>query len=84
MLPFLDAKKKRKDLQKENIKRPRSDDGLYYTHDMCASADCCHPRDLTNTWVQCDDCDKWFHVKCAGLSTKQASSRDTLFHCGCS
>ena len=80
----LGARKRKQNLQKENKTRPRSDDGVIYTHESCASIDCCHPRNVRNTWVQCDDCDKWFHLKCAGLSDKAASRKENLFHCGCS
>ena len=71
-------------VKKQNKPRHRSDDGIIYAHDRCASIDCYHPRNATNTWVQCDDCDKWFHLKCAGLSDKAARSSETTFYCGCS
>ena len=57
-----------------------------YTHDSCSSWDCKRPSGANKviTWVQCDDCDAWYHVACSGLSAKQAKREDTNFHCGCS
>eukprot|EP00112_Aurelia_sp_Birch-Aquarium-sp1_P023313 Seg69.2 transcript_id=Seg69.2/GoldUCD/mRNA.D3Y31 product="Transcription factor 19" protein_id=Seg69.2/GoldUCD/D3Y31 len=77
------AKKRKLVQEKENHKRSRSDDGLKYTHEACASLDCSHPSGATNTWVQCDDCDQWYHLKCAGLSGKAVKKKSTRFHCGC-
>jgi len=81
---FSGTKRRKQDVHKQNKPRHRSDDGIIYAHDRCASIDCYHPRNATNTWVQCDDCDKWFHLKCAGLSDKAARSSETTFYCGCS
>jgi len=56
-----------------------------YEHDKCDSVDCIRPANGVKkiTWVQCDDCDKWYHVTCSGLSEKEARSSKTVFHCGC-
>ncbi|XP_065060975.1 transcription factor 19-like isoform X2 [Rhopilema esculentum] len=78
------AKKRKQNLLKENRKRYYCMEEMQYSHDMCASTDCCHPTNQKNTWVQCDDCDKWFHLKCTGLTNKDVSNDSTLFHCGCS
>lgn len=56
-----------------------------YTHDECAAWDCKRPSGAIKkiTWVQCDDCDAWYHLICSGLKTKDATREDTYFHCGC-
>jgi ribosomal protein S27E len=33
--------------------------------------------------VQCDDCDKWYHVSCVGCRYEQVQDEHTEFHCGC-
>ena len=57
-----------------------------FTHDKCDSFDCKIPSGnlKTVTWVQCDDCDAWYHVSCSGLSVADAKREDTSFLCGCS
>ncbi len=54
-----------------------------YSHELCASLDCSHPKEAKNTWVQCEDCDDWYHLQCAGLKVKDAKKRNTVYHCGC-
>ncbi|XP_071489373.1 uncharacterized protein [Diadema antillarum] len=49
----------------------------------CDSPDCCRPRDLTVSWVQCDDCDSWYHVTCVGCDYDKVKQPDTSFNCGC-
>ena len=33
------------------------------------------------TWIACDNCDQWYHVKCVGLTAKKANSL-TNWNCG--
>ncbi|XP_038624766.1 transcription factor 19 [Tachyglossus aculeatus] len=47
--------------------------------DPCAAPRCRLPQDETVTWVQCDHCDAWFHVACAGCSYRAAQEAD--FRC---
>ena len=51
----------------------------------CASVDCLHPHNKQNvvSWVQCDDCNAWYHVKCTGLTLKSVKPKTAKFHCGC-
>lgn len=59
------------------------DDQLLY--DTCASVDCVHPHNDQKVvdWVQCDDCDAWYHVICTGLTLRSVQPKTALFHCGC-
>eukprot|EP00794_Sanderia_malayensis_P015417 gene15417-16990_t len=61
----------------------KPDNKINYYHDVCASSHCKHPKNSTNTWVQCEDCDKWFHIKCVGLTAENAKNSSTLYFCGC-
>ena len=56
-----------------------------YMYNTCASVDCVHPHDQDKVvdWVQCDDCDEWYHVKCTGLTLKSVKNKSAKFHCGC-
>lgn len=56
-----------------------------FMYNTCASVDCLHPHDQDKLvdWVQCDDCDDWYHVKCTGLTLKSVQPKSAKFHCGC-
>ncbi|XP_033097826.1 uncharacterized protein LOC117101834 [Anneissia japonica] len=54
-----------------------------YVPEECASIDCIHPVDNTISWVQCDDCDSWYHVTCMGCDYKRVKEPSSFFHCGC-
>jgi len=56
-----------------------------FMFNTCASVDCLHPhnQDKLVDWVQCDDCDDWYHVKCTGLTLKSVQPKSAKFHCGC-
>ncbi|XP_069775620.1 transcription factor 19 [Narcine bancroftii] len=51
--------------------------------EQCAAERCQLPQEDTVAWVQCDDCDAWYHMACVGcnyIAMKEASAE---FHCGC-
>uniref|UniRef100_A0A915D7Q5 PHD-type domain-containing protein n=1 Tax=Ditylenchus dipsaci TaxID=166011 RepID=A0A915D7Q5_9BILA len=50
--------------------------------DLCAHKACQRPQQLSINWVQCDDCDSWYHSLCA-LGTNTELEGDADFHCGC-
>ncbi|XP_055076474.2 transcription factor 19 [Misgurnus anguillicaudatus] len=52
----------------------------------CASACCRFPQQDTVQWIQCDDCDAWYHLDCLPHDrNRQALLLDPNadFHCGC-
>ncbi|XP_006820457.1 transcription factor 19-like [Saccoglossus kowalevskii] len=51
--------------------------------DMCDFYDCRQPQDDTVDWVQCDDCDGWYHVHCVGCNVNAVKDPHVGFHCGC-
>lgn len=51
--------------------------------DQCGSYDCCLPENDEISWVQCDDCDKWYHTLCAGCNYNTVKQQTTEFRCGC-
>ncbi|XP_051852152.1 transcription factor 19 [Antechinus flavipes] len=42
----------------------------------CAAPSCQPPQEETVAWVQCDGCDAWFHIACAGCSYQAAQEAD--------
>ena len=48
--------------------------------DVCAPSQCVRPLSDTIDWVQCDDCNKWFHIDCAKI-TKQLAEQIGHFSC---
>ncbi|XP_029440729.1 transcription factor 19 [Rhinatrema bivittatum] len=52
-----------------------------FAAEPCAADRCRLPQDDTVAWVQCDDCDSWYHVACVGCS--YSAVQDTDFRCGC-
>ncbi|XP_051526624.1 transcription factor 19-like [Myxocyprinus asiaticus] len=62
------------------------DVGVVQGVEPCAAARCCFPQQDTVQWIQCDDCDAWYHLDCL----PHDRNRDLLvhdpnadFHCGC-
>ncbi|KAG2469022.1 transcription factor 19 [Polypterus senegalus] len=49
----------------------------------CAAQHCHFPQEETVQWVQCDDCDAWYHVACVGCSYSTIKDSSAEFHCGC-
>ncbi|CAB3996713.1 transcription factor 19-like [Paramuricea clavata] len=65
-------------------KRRRSKQESQPTDDTCSASKCIKPEGKIISWVQCDDCDEWYHVKCCGLSLRLVKVKNSKFHCGCS
>ena len=56
---------------------------MYYQEETCDSPDCLKPSGSTIDWVQCDDCDLWFHTVCVGCNLEVVQKINASFHCGC-
>lgn len=43
----------------------------------------CRGKNIHPDWIQCDDCDTWYHGQCIGLSPREISNMkgDTTFQC---
>ncbi|XP_043534255.1 transcription factor 19 [Chiloscyllium plagiosum] len=54
-----------------------------YTAEQCAAGRCQLPQEDTVEWVQCDDCDAWYHVACVGCNYTAMKEASAEFHCGC-
>ncbi|XP_078374711.1 uncharacterized protein LOC144658207 isoform X2 [Oculina patagonica] len=75
----------KKAAQKSSRSSTSGDSNDNFMYNTCASVDCIHPHDIDKLvdWVQCDDCDDWYHVKCTGLTLKSVQPKSAKFHCGC-
>ena len=45
--------------------------------EICASSACTRPQGDEVGWVQCDICEKWYHLACVGLSPEKAEAMDS-------
>lgn len=70
--------------------RKRKSDGLLpsakrtvTSSDICSAVKCLQPVGIMIPWVQCDDCDLWFHTNCAGCNFEEVRKPSASFHCGC-
>ncbi|XP_078422344.1 transcription factor 19 [Cetorhinus maximus] len=54
-----------------------------YTAEQCAAERCQLPQEDTVEWVQCDDCDAWYHMACVGCNYTAMKEASAEFHCGC-
>lgn len=45
--------------------------------ELCAAASCTRPQGDEVGWVQCDVCEKWYHLACVGLSPEKAEAMDS-------
>lgn len=53
------------------------------SNETCAFYDCIMPDDEKIDWVQCDDCDQWYHTVCVGCSYSAVKENNAQYHCGC-
>ncbi|KAM6958874.1 uncharacterized protein tcf19l [Aplochiton taeniatus] len=52
--------------------------------EACAAPRCRLPQQETVQWIQCDDCDAWYHIDCLqGDRRKLLLDPNADFHCGC-
>lgn len=80
-------KRRKKEKVKQEVKQEEvidveddDDDDEDEEEESCAAAKCRRPTGDEVGWVQCDDCELWFHLACVGLSSEKAESMDS-YHC---
>ncbi|XP_048582625.1 lysine-specific demethylase 5A isoform X2 [Nematostella vectensis] len=77
--PAVPKKRRRKQklkLQEELVNVEDDDE----EEDPCAAASCSRPIGEEVGWVQCDQCERWYHLVCIGLSSERAEALDS-YHC---
>ncbi|KAK6177689.1 hypothetical protein SNE40_015741 [Patella caerulea] len=88
--PAVNSKRKKPAVApKRNNKRAKAssddygDEIIWYEGETCTSDNCLRPSDKTVEWVQCDDCDQWYHTMCVGAIYAAVKDTQMEFHCGC-
>ncbi|XP_041378451.1 uncharacterized protein LOC121390652 [Gigantopelta aegis] len=76
-------RKKRRNPHSDSESDELEDGVEWYDNETCASASCTRPRAKRVAWVQCDDCDQWYHTACADCSYEMVKDSKMQFHCGC-
>ncbi|KAL3862656.1 hypothetical protein ACJMK2_008610 [Sinanodonta woodiana] len=78
--------KKRKRAKKNESDSSEEDalpDGVEWCEEeYCEADECKKPKGKKVQWVQCDDCDKWYHTVCVGTSYDKVKDTDIHFNCG--
>ncbi|XP_070549814.1 transcription factor 19-like [Ptychodera flava] len=77
------TKKRPTPYEKKKAATKQSAGNLEKEWDRCDFYACQRPQDDTVAWVQCDDCDGWYHVDCMGCTYDAVRDTRTAFHCGC-
>ncbi|KAL5015039.1 hypothetical protein ScPMuIL_009309 [Solemya velum] len=73
------GKKAKTKKQKDSL-----EDGVeWYEEELCDALDCKKPKAKRVQWVQCDDCDKWYHTACVHCNYDKVKDMDIGFSCGC-
>lgn len=80
-------KRRRKDKEKEKVTKVKQEEIVNVEEDdedddddadeICAAASCSRPQGDEVGWVQCDICEKWYHLACVGLSPERAEAMDS-------
>ena len=63
--------------QEEIVNVDEDDDDDDDDDEICAAASCSRPQGDEVGWVQCDICEKWYHLACVGLSPERAEAMDS-------
>ena len=80
--------KKRRRKEKEKVPKVKQEEIVDVEEDddddddddddeICAAASCTRPQGDEVGWVQCDICEKWYHLACVGLSPEKAEAMDS-------
>ncbi|XP_071840376.1 uncharacterized protein [Apostichopus japonicus] len=73
----LNARKRKSDGVLPSAKRTTTE------FEVCSASECLRPTGIMIPWVQCDDCDQWFHTSCAGCKFEEVRKSSAAFRCGC-
>lgn len=46
------------------------------TNKNCLGDRCLKPNDKKNLWIQCEDCEIWYHIVCVGISKSDINEID--------
>ncbi|XP_077979102.1 lysine-specific demethylase 5A-like [Glandiceps talaboti] len=71
-----DNKEKIKTDKEKTVKEDDDDDEE--EDEKCSAKTCKQPTGDDINWVQCDDCEQWFHLLCIGLSTELAENEEFI------
>lgn len=75
--------KKRRRKEKEKVTKVKREEMVDVEEDdddddeICAAPSCTKPQGDEVGWVQCDTCEKWYHLACVGLSPEKAEAMDS-------
>ena len=76
--------KKRRRKEKEKVAKVKQEEIVDIEEEddddddeICASSSCTRPQGDEVGWVQCDICEKWYHLACVGLSPEKAEAMDS-------
>jgi len=56
----------------ESCKKPKNSSDC----EECSAVACLRPTDSTVNWVQCEECQRWFHIRCINLSYQEVKLMD--------
>lgn len=71
------GKEKAAKVKQEEIVDVEEDDDDDDDDELCAAGKCTRPQGDEVGWVQCDVCEKWYHLACVGLSPEKAEAMDS-------
>jgi len=60
----------------ESLKKPKNSSD----YEECSAIACLRPTDSTVNWVQCEDCQRWFHIRCINLTYQEVKVMD-MYKC---
>ena len=66
-----------KEIDTPVVAPPAGDFPRHLPDDECSASPCSHPVGEAVEWVQCDTCQRWFHLTCVGLLPVEAQSMDS-------
>eukprot|EP00116_Pleurobrachia_bachei_P010316 sb/3470578/ len=62
--------------EKTKIRKKRKDRQSHNTDELCSFQTCLRPEGAQVGWIQCDKCEKWYHLECVSISHVEAEQID--------